>query len=133
MKAFCGKGIVGLGGRELINAGVEFRSKSKLRIQSLYGCGNAIGKVAYLKERTHREPHGKHFNATRMLIVGEHGGVFFSQRPVAQTPSIAAKDRVYVVVDLLELNHQLQNGVAWTGSIISPLFSLPTPIQHFHS
>lgn len=29
MKAFCGKGIVGLGGRELINAGVEFRARSR--------------------------------------------------------------------------------------------------------
>lgn len=80
-----------------------------------------------------KDRSGRHFNATRMLTVGEHGGVFFSQRPVAQTPGIAAKDRVYVVVDLLELNHQLQNGVAWTGSIISPLFALPTPIEHFHS
>jgi len=112
---------------------LSFELEAEVRIQSLYGCGNAIGKAADFKERTHREPQGEGtLTRLRLLIVGEDVGVFFSQYPVAQTPSIAAKNRVYVVVDL-ELNHQLQNGVAWTGSIISPLFSLPTPIEHFHS
>ena len=108
-------------------------AQSRSSDSELVGMRERDRQSCLFKERTHRDPQGKLFNATWMLIVGEHEGVFFSQRPVAQKPSIAAKDRVYVVVDLLKLNHQLQNGVAWAGSIFSPLFSLPAPIEHFHS
>jgi hypothetical protein len=85
MKAFCGKGIVGLGGRELINADVEFSSsKSKLGIQSLYGCGNAIGKVAYFKSAC----IGATEEALGSLTVGEHKGSSFPNVLLNRHPAL---------------------------------------------
>jgi hypothetical protein len=57
---------------------LSFELEAEARIQSLYGCGNAIGKAADFKERTHREPQGEGtLTRLRLLIVGEDGGLLF--------------------------------------------------------
>ena len=67
---------------------LSFKLEVEARIQSLNGCGNAIGKVAYLKSARIVNHKGKHFHAPRMLIVGEHGGSSFPNVLLHRHPAL---------------------------------------------
>jgi hypothetical protein len=77
MKAFCGKGIVGLGGGGLINAGVEFRARSRSSDSELVWKRERDRQSCLFKEARIVTHGGKHFNATRMLISGSTEGLLF--------------------------------------------------------
>jgi hypothetical protein len=87
MKAFCGKGIVGLGGRELINAGVEFRARSRSSDSELVWKRERDRQSCLFKETRIVTHGGKHFNATRMLISG-HGGSSFPNVQLHRHPAL---------------------------------------------